>query len=69
MSAEAWALAYNDEESISKSDYVKTVTESLQDLDLKIIFEPGRSIVGDCGILVSQVVYVKESSVKKFYNY
>ena len=31
-------ISYNDEESISKSDYVKTVTESLQDLDLKIIF-------------------------------
>ena len=59
-------ISYNDEESISKSDYVKTVTESLQDLDLKIIFEPGRSIVGDCGILVSQVVYVKESRSKNF---
>ena len=51
---------------ISKSDYVKTIVESLQDLDLKIIFEPGRSIVGDCGILVSQVLYVKEARSKNF---
>ena len=33
---------------------------------LKNNFEPGRSIVGDCGILVSQVVYVKESRSKNF---
>ena len=31
-----------------------------------ILFEPGRSIVGDCGILVSRVQYVKESDEKNF---
>jgi diaminopimelate decarboxylase len=31
-----------------------------------ILFEPGRSIVGDCGILVSQVQYIKESEDKNF---
>ena len=49
-----------------KSEYVKSIINSLSDLELNIIFEPGRSIVGDCGILVSQVQYVKESSAKNF---
>ena len=32
----------------------------------QVHFEPGRSIVGQCGSLVSKVLYVKEGSVKKF---
>ena len=34
--------------------------------DQTIHFEPGRSIVGQCGSLISRVLYVKEGSVKKF---
>ena len=32
----------------------------------KIIFEPGRSIVGNIGILISQVIYIKENKQKNF---
>jgi len=32
----------------------------------KIHFEPGRSIVGQCGNLIARTLYVKEGSVKKF---
>ena len=59
-------ISYKGEKLVDKSEYVKTIINSLSDLDLNIIFEPGRSIVGDCGILVSQVQYVKESSAKNF---
>ncbi len=59
-------ISYKGEKLVDKSEYVKTIIKSLSDLDLNIIFEPGRSIVGDCGILVSQVQYVKESSAKNF---
>ena len=59
-------ISYKGEKLVDKSEYVKTIINSLSDLDLDIIFEPGRSIVGDCGILVSQVQYVKESSAKNF---
>jgi diaminopimelate decarboxylase len=34
--------------------------------DLQIHFEPGRSVVGQCGSLISKVLYVKEGSYKKF---
>ena len=59
-------ISYKGEKLVDKSEYVKTIINSLSDLDLNIIFEPGRSIVGDCGILVGQVQYVKESSAKNF---
>lgn len=59
-------ISYKGEKLVDKSEYVKTIINSLSDLELNIIFEPGRSIVGDCGILVSQVQYVKESSTKNF---
>ena len=32
----------------------------------QIIFEPGRSIIGNSGILISKVIYIKESSKKDF---
>ena len=32
----------------------------------KIIFEPGRSIIGDTGILISKVIYIKETASKNF---
>ena len=59
-------ISYKGEKLVDKSEYVKTIIDSLSDLDLNIIFEPGRSIVGDCGLLVSQVQYVKESRAKNF---
>ena len=59
-------ISYENEKLISKQDYIKKIIDSLADLNLNIIFEPGRSIVGDCGILVSQVQYVKESKSKNF---
>jgi diaminopimelate decarboxylase len=38
----------------------------LRKLGLKIIIEPGRVLVGNAGILVTKVLYVKETDVKRF---
>ena len=59
-------VAYKNEEAVSKPDFIKSITNALSDYDVDIIFEPGRSIVGDCGILVSEVQYIKETSAKNF---
>ncbi len=48
------------------SAYAKIVTEQLAGLDCKIITEPGRLIVGNAGILVTEVVYVKDGGDKTF---
>ncbi len=59
-------INYENEKTVNKSDYTKCIIDLLSNLDAKIIFEPGRSIVGDCGLLVTQVQYIKETKSKNF---
>ena len=60
-------ISYN--KTIKKLNYKKyniQINKFLKNHKSKIIFEPGRSIVGDIGILISQVIYIKESGIKNF---
>ncbi len=59
--------------SYSKSDkklnykkYNLIIHKFLKKNDTKIIFEPGRSIIGNTGILVSKVIYIKKGEKKNF---
>jgi len=47
-------------------DYAAMVKRHAANLDATLIFEPGRLIAGNAGILVSEVVYVKEGEGKTF---
>ena len=47
-------------------DYARIVHKHIAPLGLKVIFEPGRLIVGNAGILVSEVIYLKEGEAKNF---
>ena len=38
----------------------------MKNKNAKIIFEPGRVIVGNAGVLISKILYIKESANKKF---
>ena len=46
--------------------YAAIVRKHVTKLGLKVIFEPGRLIVGNAGVLVSQVIYLKEGDAKNF---
>ncbi|RUT98037.1 diaminopimelate decarboxylase, partial [Mesorhizobium sp. USDA-HM6] len=46
--------------------YAEIVRKHVTTLGLKVMFEPGRLIVGNAGILVSEVIYVKEGDAKNF---
>ena len=46
--------------------YAAVVKPLVRDLDCKIIFEPGRMIAGNAGILVTEVLYIKETDDKTF---
>ncbi|MGI8853197.1 MAG: diaminopimelate decarboxylase [Methyloceanibacter sp.] len=48
------------------SDYAKLVREVIGNLGLRLLFEPGRMITGNAGILVSRVLYVKRGAAKTF---
>jgi len=51
---------------INLKKYSNLVHNFSKKLNCKIIFEPGRSIVGNSGILVSKIQYIKEGLNKKF---
>ncbi len=57
-------IKYNDEKTIDIADYVATVIEKVGDLE--IILEPGRSIVGNAGVFVTKVEFLKQNSDKSF---
>ena len=46
--------------------YAQIVRKHVGKLGLKVIFEPGRMIAGNAGILVSQVIYLKEGDARNF---
>ena len=59
-------IQYRDEEKGSPKILLEKVKELLSERDFKIILEPGRSVIGAAGILVSKVEYIKEAGEKKF---
>jgi len=57
------------ENNLSKLDYPKynkLIKSFLKKNNSKIIFEPGRSIVGNAGYLISKITYIKETNSKNF---
>ncbi len=50
----------------SPADYASVVKQHLGDLGLPVILEPGRMIVGNAGILVTRVIYVKAGAGRTF---
>lgn len=59
-------ITYSDEKIPSKHEYAQIAKAQLGHLDCKIIIEPGRSLVGNAGVLVSSVVFVKSGEERQF---
>lgn len=59
-------ITYSDEEPPPLVDYAQSVIPAIKGIGAKGIFEPGRVLVGNAGILVTKVLYVKETSSKRF---
>lgn len=56
-------IPYGDENELPPLpiDYAKTINDMMHDLDCKLVFEPGRMIAGNAGILVTRLLYIKEN--------
>jgi len=54
------------EEPPQPAEYAKAILAPLAGLDLRIITEPGRVIVGNAGVFVTRVLYIKETDVRRF---
>ena len=52
--------------TLNYKKYNTAINNFLKKHKVKIIFEPGRSIIGNTGILISKVIYIKDSGRKKF---
>jgi len=59
-----WQQAEN--KRISFEEYAAAVRPLLDDLGLKILLEPGRSLVGNAGVLLADVLYIKQTPAKNF---
>jgi diaminopimelate decarboxylase len=59
-------IKYNDETPPLPDDYAKAIIQGLEGLNVTLILEPGRVIVGNAGILLTEVQYIKETDTKKF---
>lgn len=59
-------IRYKDEQPPEPADYIQAVLAHLGANDFEILLEPGRAIVGNAGILVTQVEYLKPTAHKNF---
>lgn len=65
---ETWwkGQAQAEKSALTVEAYAKAVLPSLKKLGLRILFEPGRYMVGNAGVLLAKVLYVKKTPSKKF---
>ncbi len=59
-------INYKDEEPPLPGDYVAPLLDRLAGRDLKVLIEPGRAIVGNAGVLLTRVEYLKHHEEKNF---
>jgi len=55
-----------NEKQINLNEYAKLVYKFTKNKKSKIIFEPGRFIAGNAGILITKIIYIKKSNNKSF---
>jgi len=60
-------ITYNDETPPSPADYAQAVLgDGIDKLGVTLLLEPGRVIVGNAGVLLTRVLYLKDTDSKKF---
>ncbi|BAN51220.1 diaminopimelate decarboxylase [Metapseudomonas resinovorans] len=59
-------VRYRDEQPPLPGEYIQAVRQRLQGRNLELLFEPGRSIVANAGVLLTQVEYLKHTEHKDF---
>jgi diaminopimelate decarboxylase len=59
-------IPYDEEEPPPPAAYGEAILERLADMHVKLIMEPGRLLVGNAGIMVTRVLYLKQVPTKNF---
>ena len=61
-----FGIHYRKQEALPADAFAEVIVPAVQGMKCKLILEPGRFIVGNAGILLSRVIYMKESGGKNF---
>jgi len=59
-------IRYHDEKPPEPAEYAEAIRQRLDDSELELLVEPGRAIVGNAGVLLTRVEYLKQTGVKNF---
>jgi len=59
-------IIYGNETPPEPDAYAEMVREVTDGLEVELVFEPGRLLVGNAGVLVTKVIYVKQAGAKRF---
>lgn len=59
-------IDYNGEQPPTPSQYVAAILERIGTRRVKLMIEPGRAIVGNAGVLLTRVIYLKHTAYKNF---
>jgi diaminopimelate decarboxylase len=61
-----FGIHYRKQEALPAADFAAVIVPAAKEAGCKLVLEPGRFIVGNAGILLSKVIYTKESGGKHF---
>ena len=59
-------IRYKDEDAPTVKSYLQPLLQKLKDRGLKILLEPGRRLVGNAGVLLTRIEYLKPGEIKNF---
>jgi len=61
-----WHEHGGEPSAFSVRDYAEAILPPLRELDIRVLLEPGRFLVGNAGVLLTRVLYIKQTATKKF---
>ncbi|NNE86240.1 MAG: diaminopimelate decarboxylase [Alphaproteobacteria bacterium] len=59
-------IAYDGEDVPTPAEYAAMVADTVGDLDCDLIFEPGRYLTGHAGVLLTRIIFVKNTGERRF---
>jgi diaminopimelate decarboxylase len=59
-------ILYKNENTLLLNDYAKLIKDVIEGLDVSVTIAPGRAMVGSAGLLITKVLFLKETDVKNF---
>lgn len=59
-------ILYKDESALLIKDYIALIKEIIGDLNVKLTLAPGRAMIGNAGLLITNTIRIKETDVKNF---